>query len=69
MRGELCTFCGVYPVQGWRPSSKFCSRVCSSKFRWQRIRKPTRKDDLDPHVIDALFERAKAAQKAKRWSA
>jgi hypothetical protein len=27
------------------------------------------KADYPAHVIDALFERAKAAQKAKRWSA
>jgi hypothetical protein len=64
--------CGLNPVQGYRAHAKFCSRSCNEKARWLRKMETgfmVGKADYPAHVIDALFERAKAAQKAKRWSA
>jgi hypothetical protein len=65
----LCVHCGLYDVQGWRPTTKFCSRACSSKYRWQRVRTATKQDDYPPHIIDRKFDLAKAEQRRHRWQA
>jgi hypothetical protein len=53
--------------------AQYCSRACNEKARWTRKMASgftsEGRADYPAHVIDRLFEQAKAAQKAKRWSA